>query len=185
MNLVLAITGASGAYAAELLIARSPWPITLVASEWGKDLADRECQSFQALTSRVAETLDDADLSASIACGAVATAGMVVLPCTTNTMGKIAAGIADTLVTRAAHCHLKEAAKLVLCVRETPWTLIDLDNARKIAAAGGTIMPLSPPFYAFADGRPADSVTMTDLLGAYVDRVLKVLRQGSPPGRDA
>ncbi len=106
---------------------------------------------------------------------------MVVLPCSTNTLAKIAGGIADSLITRAAHCHLKEHRKLVLCVRESPWTLIDLDNARKVAAAGGIIMPLSPPFY-MAAGRDPDTVTMTELLGAYVDRVLAVL--GHPAETD-
>jgi 3-polyprenyl-4-hydroxybenzoate decarboxylase len=59
-------------------------------------------------------------------------------------------------------------------VRETPWTLIVLDNARQVAAAGGTIMPISPPYYMTGDRDPAD-VSMTDLLTAYVDRVLAAL----------
>ncbi len=174
MNLVLAITGATGAHAAELLVDRSPWPVTLVASRWGRDVYQRECGPLEQLIERAAEVLDDADLSADISSGSVATAGMVILPCSTDILGKVAAGIADTLITRAAHCHLKERRKLVLCVRETPWTLIGLDNARQVAAAGGIIMPISPPYYMAADRRP-ETVSMTDLLRAYVDRVLAVL----------
>ena len=81
---------------------------------------------------------------------------MVILPCSTDTLGKVAGGIADSLITRAAHCHLKERRKLVLCIRESPWSLIDLENARKVAAAGGIIMPISPPYY-MAAGRPPES----------------------------
>jgi len=180
VNLVLAITGATGAHAAELLAARSPWPVTLVASRWGKELCAREGVSFDALAGRVDTVLDNADLAAAISSGSVPTAGMVVLPCSAGTLGKIAAGIADSLITRAAHCHLKERRPLILCVRESPWSLIDLDNARRVAAAGGIIMPISPPYYMAADRSP-DAVTMTELLGAYVDRVLGLL--GRRPDR--
>ena len=181
MNLVVAVTGATGAHAAELLIDRSPWPVTLIGSDWGKDVCRRECGSFDELARRASTVLDDGDLSAPIASGSVPTAGMVILPCSTDTLGKVAGGIADSLITRAAHCHLKERRTLVLCVRESPWTLIDLDNARRVAAAGGIIMPLSPPYYMVA-GKTPDAVSMTDLLGAFVDRVLAVL--GHPAGSD-
>jgi len=181
MNLILAVTGATGAHAAELLIEKSPWPVSLVASRWGKEVFQRECGPFDELARRAETVYDDADLSAPIASGSVPTAGMVVLPCSTNTLGKIAAGIADSLIPRAAHCHLKERRKLVLCVRESPWTLIDLDNARTVAAAGGIIMPLSPPCYMVA-GKSPRAVSLTDLLGAFVDRVLAVL--GHPAGSD-
>jgi len=174
MNLVLAITGATGAHGAELLVAKSPWPVTLVASRWGREVCGREGVSFDDLAARVDCVADDGDLAAAISSGSVPTVGMVVLPCSAGTLGKIAAGLADTLIARAAHCHLKERRKLILCVRESPWSLIDLDNARTVAAAGGIIMPISPPYY-MAAARSPDSVTMTDLLGAYVDRVLALL----------
>jgi len=181
MNLVLGITGAAGAHAAELLLEKSPWPVTLVASKWGKDICRRECGSFEALAALAHEVLDDDDLSATIASGSVRTVGMVILPCSSGTLGKIAAGLGDSLIARAAHCHLKERRRLVLCVRESPWSLIDLDNARRVSAAGGIIMPVSPPYY-MAAGRPPAEVTMTELLAAYVDRVLSVL--GGEGGAD-
>lgn len=180
MNLVVAVTGASGAYAAELLIRKSPWPVSLVASEWGRDVAGRECGDFSRLTALAARVYEDRDLAAPVSSGSVPTRGMVILPCSTNTLAKIAHGVADSLITRAAHCHLKEGRKLVLCVRETPWTLIDLNNAAAVAAAGGTIMPLSPPFFQMG-GRDPATVTMTELMDAYVDRVLSVL--GHPATR--
>ena len=180
MNLVLGLTGATGVRAAALLMDKSPWPITLVASRWGKDVCRRECGSFEQLAEGADSVLDDDDLAAPIASGSVPTRGMVILPCTTDVLGKIASGIAESLITRVAHCHLKERRTLVLCVRESPWTLIDLDNARKVAAAGGIIMPISPPYYQFT-GQASKTVTLDDLLGAFADRVLAVL--GQPPER--
>jgi 4-hydroxy-3-polyprenylbenzoate decarboxylase len=151
-----------------------------VASEWGRDVAGRECGDFSRLTALAARVYEDRDLAAPVSSGSVPTRGMVILPCSTNTLAKIAHGVADSLITRAAHCHLKEGRKLVLCVRETPWTLIDLNNAAAVAAAGGTIMPLSPPFFQMG-GRDPATVTMTELMDAYVDRVLSVL--GHPATR--
>ncbi|MCY2929269.1 MAG: 3-octaprenyl-4-hydroxybenzoate carboxy-lyase, partial [Planctomycetota bacterium] len=107
MNLVLAITGASGAHAAQLLLEKSPWPVTLVASGHGLDLCRRERVDFPALARQAHTVCDDADLAAGISSGSVLTVGMVVLPCSTNTLGKIAGGLGDSLISRAAHCHLK------------------------------------------------------------------------------
>lgn len=174
MNLVLAVTGASGAYAAELLLEKSPWPVTLLASKLGQGVYAHECGPFRKLIKMAHEYCEDDDLWAPIASGSVPTAGMVILPCSGNTLGRIAAGLADNLITRAAHCHLKERRKLILCLRETPVTTIDLENGAKVAAAGGMIMPLTPPFYMFAERDPRQ-VTMRELLSAYVDRVLAAL----------
>lgn len=179
MNLILAVSGATGAYAAELLMKKSPWPVALVASDWGRNVFERERGDFAALAARAVRVFEDTDLAAPISSGSVPTVGMVVLPCSTNTLAKVAHGIADTLITRAAHCHLKEGRKLVLCVRESPWTSIDLSNAATVAAAGGTIMPLSPPFYQFA-GKDPQQVSMADLLELYVDRVLAQFGHPAP-----
>jgi 4-hydroxy-3-polyprenylbenzoate decarboxylase len=174
MNLILAINGATGAYAAERLLKKSPWPVALVASEWGKNVATRECGDFKRLATLADTVYDDSDLAAAISSGSVPTIGMVILPCSSNTMAKVAHGISDTLITRAAHCHLKERRRLVLCVRETPWSLIDLNNATTVSAAGGIVMPLSPPFYQLA-GKDPLTVTLTDLMDLFVDRILAVL----------
>ena len=174
MNLILAVNGATGAHAAERLLRKSPWPVTLVVSEWGKNVIARECGDLTRLTALAARVLDDGDLSAVIASGSVPTVGMVILPCSANTMAKIAHGIADTLITRAAHCHLKERRRLVLCPRETPWSLIDLNNAATVSAAAGIVMPLSPPFYQLS-GRDPATITLTELMDIFVDRVLAVL----------
>jgi 4-hydroxy-3-polyprenylbenzoate decarboxylase len=104
---------------------------------------------------------------------------MVILPCSANTLGKIASGIADSLVTRAAHCQLKEGRKVVLCVREAPWTMLNAQNAATVAAAGGTIMPISPPYY-MAKGRNPNEVSVKEMLGYYVDHVLSLFGQEAP-----
>ena len=178
MNIVLAVTGATGAYAARRFIEKSPWPVSLIVSQWGREVYKRECGEIDELTGPAAAVYEDTDLSAPIASGSVPTRGMVILPCSTSTTGKIAAGLGDTLITRAAHCHLKEARKLVLCVRESPWSLIDLDAARTVAAAGGVIMPISPAFYMTSD-HPPEAVTLDMLLESYVDHVLAMFGRPS------
>ena len=108
MNLIVAINGATGVHAAERLMKKSPWPVALVASEWGMNVAQRECGDFSRIASLASKVYDDADLAAAISSGSVPTVGMVILPCSANTLAKVSRGIADTLITRAAHCHLKE-----------------------------------------------------------------------------
>jgi len=179
MNLVVAITGASGALAAKLLVERSQWPVSLVASKMGRLVYEQEVGDFQALEARASEVWNDNDLTAPIASGSVPTLGMVVLPCSVNTLGKVAVGIADSLITRAAHCQLKEGRKLVLCVREAPWTLPNTQSAATVAAAGGTIMPLSPPYYMVKGRNPAE-VSVSEMLGHYVDHVLSLFGQEAP-----
>lgn len=174
MNLVVGLTGATGAYATRMLIEKSPWPVSLVASDWGLEIYRRECGTAEDLKTLADDILDNGDLAAPISSGSVPTAGMVILPCSTDMLGKIASGIADTLISRAAHCHLKEKRPLVICLREAPLTAIDLENAHRLALAGAIIMPLSPPFYMFAE-KSASAVTMHDLFSAYVDRILSVL----------
>lgn len=176
MNLILAVTGATGAYTARLLMDKSPWPVALIVSRWGKDIYERECGDIEDLKSRAAVVYDDDDLSAPVSSGSVPTAGMVILPCSVNTLGRIASGFADTLITRAANCHLKERRRIVLCVREAPWSAIHIDCACRVTAAGGIIMPLSPPFYMLA-GQDPHKVSAHMLLDLYVDRVLSLLGQ--------
>jgi len=174
LHLVLGITGASGIHGARLLMEKSPWPIDLVISRWGRAVADTESGGIEALQARAARVFACDDLFAPLSSGSVTNVGMVVLPCSAHTLAQIAAGLGDSLITRAAHCQLKERRPLILCLREAPLTLIDLDNARRAAAAGAVIMPLSPPFFMFA-GSDSKMVSMDDLLDAFADRVLALL----------
>lgn len=175
-RLIVAMTGASGAHVTRMLLAKSPWPTVLIASRWGKQIYARECGPYDELVQTAGEVYDNGDLTAPPSSGSVPTAGMVVAPCSANTLGHIAAGLADSLITRAAHCQLKERRHLVLAVRETPMTTIDLDNAAKVAAAGATVMPLTPPYFMF-EGKSAEQITLHDLIDAFTDRVLALLGQ--------
>lgn len=173
-HLILALTGATGAVAARLLAGKSPWPVTLIASDWGRTVYEQECGPFDELARQVSRVYADTDLAAPVSSGSVPTIGMVILPCSSNTLGEIAAGVSSSLITRAAHCHLKERRPLVACLRETPLSLIDLRNAVSVSEAGGTIMPLSPPYYMLPTARP-ETVTLQQLLEVYVDRILALL----------
>lgn len=173
-NLVLALTGATGMAAARILIEKSPWPVTLVASAWGQTVYAKECGSFAEIARKVDKVYSNDDLAAPISSGSVATIGMVILPCSCNTLGEIAAGVSSTLITRAAHCHLKERRPLVFCLRETPLSLLDLRNAVAVSEAGGMVMPISPPYYMLDTARP-ETVSLRQLLDIYVDRVLALL----------
>jgi 4-hydroxy-3-polyprenylbenzoate decarboxylase len=90
---------------------------------------------------------NDRDLGAKIASGTFLHDGMIVLPCSSNTLGAITSGITNTLVQRAASVTLKEKRTLVLAHRESPLSLIDVRNMCTATEAGAIIMPLSPGFY--------------------------------------
>lgn len=173
-KLIVGMTGASGAYATQLLLAKSPWPTTLIASRWARDIYVHECGPFETLVKTASETFEPDDLTAPPSSGSTPTVGMVIMPCSMNTLGQIACGLADNLIARAAHCHLKERRPLVLGLRETPLSVIDLENAARVAAAGAVVMPISPPFFMFK-GKSAAQITLHDLMDAYIDRVLSIL----------
>jgi flavin prenyltransferase len=94
--------------------------------------------------------------------------GMVIVPCSMGTAGRIAGGISNDLTTRAADVCLKEGRKLILVVRETPWNLIHLRNLTTLAEAGATVLPAAPAFY----HKPQ---TIDDLVDTIVARVLQSL----------
>ncbi len=175
-RLVLAVTGASGSLLAERIAEKSRFPIVLVASDWGKRVYENECGSFETLAKRADEVCDNGDLFAPIASGSTPTVGMIVAPCSSSTLARIAGGIGDDLITRAAHCHLKEQRKLIVCLRESPLTVIDLENAKAVAFAGAIVMPVSFPFY-MMNGRSPEKTTLLDLTEAFAERVLSLMGQ--------
>jgi hypothetical protein len=119
-HLILGITGATGIHASRLLVEKSRWPVDLVASRWGREVAGIECGGIEAIEAKAARVFAPEDLVAPLSSGSVPAVGMVVLPCSAHTLAQIAAGLGDSLITRAAHCQLKERRPLILCLREAP-----------------------------------------------------------------
>jgi len=111
------------------------------------------------------EILPNRDLGASIASGSYEVDSMIVVPCSMSTLASIANGTSDDLVARAADVMLKEGRKLVLCVRDTPFSRIHLENMLRAQQAGALIMPAIPAYY----HQPR---TIDDLVTQYVCRVL-------------
>ena len=100
------------------------------------------------------------DQATAIASGSTRTRGMVILPCSMGAVGRIAAGVATDLLERAADVHLKEGRPLVICPRETPWSLVHLRNLTALAEAGARIAPPVPAWY----HRPGNLEEMVDFL---------------------
>ena len=104
------------------------------------------------------------DYSAGIASGSFRTAGMVICPCSMGTLAAVAHGMSQNLIHRAADVHLKERRKLIIVPRETPLSLVAIDNMRKITEAGGVVLPAMPGFYHGAE-------TIIDLVDFIVTRI--------------
>jgi flavin prenyltransferase len=167
--LVVGITGASGIqYALDLLETLQSMPLEthLIVSEGAKRvLAEELNMNPRDLAALVSHLHDDRDVGAGIASGSFRTAGMVVIPCSASTLAKIAHSMADTLITRAAHVHLKERRSLVLVPRETPYSRPMLEAMLRAHDAGARILAANPGFY----GNPQ---SVKDLLGFITARVL-------------
>jgi flavin prenyltransferase len=181
-TITAALTGASGAVCAQALVHMldadprvtrvhfviTPSGMRVLSDELGISARDpRQMPAALAGTPATKfEALLNTDIGASIASGSHPVDAMVVLPCSVGTLGKIAGGLADDLVGRAADVCLKEGRRLVLCVRETPLSRIHLENMMRAQAAGAVIMPVVPAFYLGAR-------SVNDLVAQYVCRVLE------------
>ena len=150
--LLVAMTGATGAiYGVRVLETLRDLGVEthLVVSRWAEATirteTDRRPEDVRALASAV---YDEDDLAAPPASSAFATAGMIVAPCSMRTLAAVANGLSDNLIQRAAEVHLKEGRKLVLLVRESPLSVIHLENMLRVAKAGAVVAPPVPAFYA-------------------------------------
>ena len=169
MRVLIAVTGGSGALFAVDFINRCPGEKHLVFSRWGKYVLKQETDFTPAdLAPHVESILSDHDLSQTFSSGTNPLDAMVIIPCSSTTLGKIAAGIGDTFITRAAAVTLKERRRLILVLRETPLSTIQLRAAAEVSAAGGIVMPLCPPFYF----RPE---SVEDIVTPFVDHLLALV----------
>jgi 4-hydroxy-3-polyprenylbenzoate decarboxylase len=179
LNLTVAITGASGAvFGRELLRAleadervgkvhfvASENSLRVMAEELGVSGRTGLLEKLLGGVAKKTVQCADGDIGAAIASGSHPSDGMIVLPCSMGTLAKIALGLADGLIARAADVTLKERRPLVLCVRETPLNRIHLRNMTLAAEAGATIFPVIPAFY----NKPVDS---DEMARQFVCRVL-------------
>ena len=177
----VSVTGASGAILAQkaLVLLEEDSRVArvhLVVTEAGQRLLMEELGissgDLKQLPSRILgrattkiEILPNKDVGASIASGSYAVDAMIVIPCSMNTLGAIANGVSEDLVARAADVMLKESRKLILCVRDTPFNRVHLENMLRAQQAGAVIMPAVPAFYHHPK-------TIDDLVTQYVCRVL-------------
>lgn len=140
-----------------------------MVSKWGLQVLQHEMgMSLAELEPLVDGVFMDDDLAAPFSSGSNRYDALVLLPCSISTLGKIASGIADTLITRAAQVALKEHIRLVIGVRETPLSSIALENALKLSREGVVIMPVSPPWY-------KNPESMDDVVNGFVDKVLPIV----------
>ncbi|MFO0909147.1 MAG: flavin prenyltransferase UbiX [Isosphaeraceae bacterium] len=197
LPIVLAMTGASGAPYAVALLRRllevgrtvhltiSPSGAQVLREETGIEVSlgrfDAGC--FGSIETSRLVYHHHADFSAGIASGSFLTAGMVLAPCSMSTLASVAHGITGNLVTRAADVHLKERRRLILVPRETPLSLVHLENMTAVTRAGAVVLPAAPGWY----HRPRE---LDDLVRFIVGRICDQLgvrnnlirRWGSPTG---
>lgn len=169
-RIVVAITGASGAIYAKVLLDRlvqlkSQYEeVGVVMSGNAKEIWQSELgnDSYKNYPFRF---FDKYDFTAPFASGSARYNIMIAAPCSMGTLGRIAHGVSDDLITRAADVILKERRKLILLVRDTPYSLIHIKNMELVTLAGGVICPATPSFYSMPK-------TFEELAATVVDRAL-------------
>ncbi len=166
-RIVIAITGASGSIYAKVLLDRlmelkGQWAdLGVVMSDnakmvWEYELGTRSFENYPV------KYYAKNDFMAPFASGSGQYNTMIVAPCSMGTLGRVASGISDDLVTRAADVVLKERRKLILVVRETPYNLIHIRNMETVTLAGGIICPATPSFYSKPKSFEALAATVVD-----------------------
>jgi flavin prenyltransferase len=162
LPVIISMTGASGQiYAIRLVhvLAELQQPMHLVMSDASRLVIREEMKLDIPMQGDPVEFLwgksmvskvqyhESSELGANIASGSYRTSGMVICPCSTGTLGSVANGISRNLIERAAEVVLKERRKLIMVVRETPFSTIQLHNMHQLSQAGAVILPASPGFY--------------------------------------
>jgi len=151
MKLVVGITGSTGViYGIRLLeiLKRLSIETHLIMSEWAQKCISMETDhDLNYVKSLATENSNEENMAANISSGTHKTDGMIVIPCSMKTLSSVANGYDETLVARVAGVTLKESRKLILVVRETPLTAINLENMLKLARLGVVILPPVTEFY--------------------------------------
>jgi flavin prenyltransferase len=169
-KVIVGITGASGSVYAKLLLEKLTYlsdqteSVGLVMSDnarkvWEHELGNDSYRDFSFTC------FEKNDFNAPFASGSARYETMIICPCSMGTLARIASGISNDLITRAADVILKERRRLILVTRDTPLSLIHINNMKTLSEAGGIICPASPSFYS----RPR---TIEELASTVVDRVL-------------
>ena len=172
-KVVVAITGASGSIYSKLLLERlldlntQCSDLAVVISNnakevWQTEIGNKDYGNYPF------KYYEKNDFTAPFASGSAKYDVMVVIPCSMGTFGRIANGISDDLVSRAADVILKERRKLILVVRDMPYNLIHIRNMETITLAGGIICPATPSFYSHPK-------TIEEVAGTVVDRVIDLM----------
>ncbi|WP_343318642.1 UbiX family flavin prenyltransferase [Sphingobacterium multivorum] len=171
-KIVIAITGASGSIYAEVLLKKllvlktQIAEVGIVMSNNAKDVwrAELGDESYQDVPFKF---YDKGDFFAPFASGSARYDTMIVCPCSMGTLSRIAHGVSSDLTTRAADVMLKERRRLILVTRETPLSIIHIQNMKLVTEAGGIICPASPSFYSLPK-------TLEDVAETVVDRILSL-----------
>lgn len=172
-KIVVAITGASGSVYAKVLLdklvaIKSQWQeLSVVMTDnakavWLHEMGNEDYKNYDV------KHFGKNDFSAPFASGSGQYNVMIAAPCSMGTLGRIANGISDDLITRAADVVLKERRKLILMVRDTPFNLIHLKNMQTITEAGGIICPAIPSFYSLPK-------TIEEVAATVVDRIIDLI----------
>ncbi len=175
-KIIVAVTGASGSIYAKLLLdhialrhaqADNKIEVGVVMSDnaktvWNHELGNTNYSDYDFTF------YDKNNFYAPFASGSAKYDTMVVIPCSMGTLGRIANGISNDLLTRAADVILKERRKLVLVARETPYNLIHINNMKTVTEAGGIICPATPSFY-------SQPKTIEEVAKTVVDRVIDLM----------
>ena len=172
-KIVIAITGASGSIYAKVLLdklaslSEQIEQVGVVMSDnardvWKHELGNEDYKNYNQFT-----FYDKNNFYAPFASGSAKYTSMIICPCSMGTLGRIASGISNDLTTRAADVMLKERRKLILMVRETPYSLIHITNMKSVTEAGGIICPATPSFYS----KPQ---TLEEVASTVVDRALDI-----------
>jgi 4-hydroxy-3-polyprenylbenzoate decarboxylase len=177
-QIIVGVTGASGGpYTLRLLDCLEAAGVTihLIASPMGRKLLADECGienlDVESLLGRSSDRLyiyNHRDVGCRLASGSYTTDGMVICPCSSNTLGAVASGLGNNLITRAAQVTLKEARRLVILHREMPLSAIDLENMLKLNRAGAIICEAAPGFYMLPQ-------SVQDIVDFVAGRVLDLL----------